>query len=388
MVPGADAQVDALQDVQRVAVRNAYAPGHTVQLQQRCARRRDTHPPIIPKSPSIPGIICSPGAPGMNCRTMSPSASPSRISTCMPSLRPRVTERSTGAPPSSSTSQTSPVSTDPWTAVVGMTTTFSAVPAVMSMVAPRPANTLTSAGTAHLTVPVAAAAGASGPNGPIAAGPTCAWSGPPSSGASPTVTALQSNGAGPPLTVTVAELGRSSSRNCWSAVKVPVTENVPGEMVAASAPTETCWSTSTDRSVSLPAVGATTFTYVYTGAGGGAGSSSGSGSTAVRAGSGSTSFCTWNNGSPLDTFAPASTKRKLTVPSAVLRTATAASLATAPSICTTLVTVPSVAGTLGVTSWAVGCSVTASARMPSTKASLNRAAAMTAKIASQTTGKT
>ena len=51
-------------------------------------------------------------------------------------------------------------------------------------------------------------------------------------GAAPTRSPVQSNGAGPPVSVTLASVGAPTSRYCWSGVRVPVTESVPGATVA------------------------------------------------------------------------------------------------------------------------------------------------------------
>src|SRR6478735_11965888 len=176
----------------------------------------------------------------MNSKTVSPAVRPSVICTFSPSVRPSPTARFSLLP-SAATTQTLPFCTVPWTAVIGTTTTSAAEPLVISTVAPRPGNAVTPAGIAHVTVP----------EDVVVSGSV------PVVGAAPTRSPVQSNGAGPPLRVTLACVGAPTSRYCWSGVSVPVTESVPGATLPTSSPTDPTWSLSVG-SDSVPATGAFT----------------------------------------------------------------------------------------------------------------------------------
>ena len=151
--------------------------------------------------------------------------------------------------------QTMPLPAVPCTAVVGMTSTFSARPAAMVISAARPENTVTSPGTAQLTVvplvPV-----------PVAAPPVSLLEA-PASGVM-IVRPVQVKGAGPPSMATEPSVGRDSSRYCCSGLNEPLTEKLGGATWPVASPIATLWPWITLRALSVPAAGASTFTKVTT----------------------------------------------------------------------------------------------------------------------------
>ena len=179
-----------------------------------------------------------------------PRRAPRGPRSCSPSVSPRVTARSSGSPPSATT-QTLPVCTAPWTAVIGTTRTFSVdLRPAIATVALIPANTVVPAGTEHRAVVPPGRRPAPG----RAPGRRPPGVGRPVAGA-PRTRPVQVNGAGPPWTSTSAVAGGESSRNCSAWVSVAVTDRVPGEIEPTGSPTATIWSTSTSSEASRAARG-------------------------------------------------------------------------------------------------------------------------------------
>src|SRR5690606_15097171 len=191
-------EVDPTQDLERAVVGEHDGAGDPAELQE-------AHPPIT--SPVMGSTTGTTSSPGTNSSTSSPSARPSVTWTTDPSVRPSVTARSSGSP-SSPTTHTLPCSTRPSTAVTGTTSAPSTEPAVISSSAARPANTVTSPGTAHVTL-------ADEPPAPGSAAPSSGV--PPGVAAAPMRRPVHVNGAGPPVTVTIAPAGLCRRRNGCSA---------------------------------------------------------------------------------------------------------------------------------------------------------------------------
>ncbi len=70
--------------------------------------------------------------------------------------------------------------------------------------------------------------------------------------------AVQVNGAGPPLTATDAESGRATRRYCCSGGREAVAEKVGGATAPALSPIATVWPLRTGSSLTVPAIGAVT----------------------------------------------------------------------------------------------------------------------------------
>lgn len=148
-----------------------------------------------------------------------------------------------------------PLCAAPRTAVVGTTSTFSAVPPEIVISAARPAKTVTSPGTAHVAVV---------PEPVVEPDPVP----PPADDAVSSVELpargvvmrrfVQVKAAGPPVIVTDASPGRLRRRYCWAGSRLPETENDGGATFPAAAPTASSCPAMTDRELRVPAMGAST----------------------------------------------------------------------------------------------------------------------------------
>jgi hypothetical protein len=236
------------------------------------------------------------------------------------------------------------------------------------------------AGTAQVTLPDVVT------GCPVAGSTASGTSEPGSAGGGPTRSPVQVNGAGPPRSVTSACAGADTRRYCWSGVRVPVTDRVPGATVPTVSPTLSTWSFRVVIA-SVPAIGAVTVSRRILGLFSRTVCSPVAGSV-VTVGSTGVSCVISSSGAPAATASPFDASTLVTVPARVARAGTAGSATTEPCTVTVLVMVPVDTGTVGSTICADGCSGSSCALMSvPEKAIFTRATAITAHRIRRMTGK-